>query len=252
MKSNKNISIQSPFSQLLDVTEGNFSAVSSSGFYDAGRKIVSRTLLVLFLWMSCQLFSQQTIIKSFSSDAKSVEISTEGLDEIIIQNSENDQIEVSLFDENPNAHHIIVEDKKEDLKISFELDFLEDDSVFRKYITKRLNRASIVVKLPKNKGITVLGTTIDVISKNYNGNLSIYIDKGYVNLNEVQQNVDVKLFQGTISATVSNSNIDIKSTNGQIVVNEKTYLKKYKKATKNVVKIFSVSSINANVTITTQ
>lgn len=210
---------------------------------------MKNSIYIFFLFTSSAFFSQQTLIKSFSSNTNLIEISTEGLDEIKIINSDDEQIEVSLFDENPNAHHIIVEEDLSILKIGFKLQFIENLGVFKKFITKRLNRASVVVKLPKNKDLTIIGTNIDVISKNYKGNLFIYIDKGFVNLNRVQKSVDIKLFQGNVFATIFGSNIDISSTKGKILVDKKLYLKNYKKETLNVMKTFRIFSINANINI---
>lgn len=211
---------------------------------------MKNSIYIFFLLITGVVFSQQTLVKSFSSDAQSIEILTEGLDEIKIINSNNDKIEVSLFDENPNSHHILVDDETSILKIKFKLEFIEEEGVFKKYITKRLNRASVIIKLPKNKDITLLGTNVDIISKSYKGNLNIFIDKGYINLHKVQQNVAIKLFQGNVFANVHNSDIDIQSTKGRILVNGKIYLKKYKKETENTTRIFTTYSINANITVT--
>lgn len=212
------------------------------------KNFIKNSFYIFFLWITSGVFSQQ-MLKSFSSDAKSIEIFTEGLDEIKIINSDTDEIEVTLFDENPHSHHILIDEETSVLKIGFKLQFLQEDDIFRKFITKRLNRAFTVIKLPKNRKITVLGTNIGVISKSYNGNLNIYIDKGYVNLHEVQQNVDVKLFQGNVSAKLQKFNIDISSNRGKIKVADITYFKKYIKKTENTTRVFSVSSINANITV---
>jgi hypothetical protein len=49
-----------------------------------------------------------------------------------------------------------------------------------------------------HKNVVVHGKTIGVTSKNYNGNLSVYIDKGKERLNEVQGHTVVKLFLGPV------------------------------------------------------
>lgn len=213
---------------------------------------MKNSIYIFFVLISGFVFSQETLIKSFSSDANSIEITTDGLDEIKIINSESDTIEVSLFDENPNAHHILIDEDTSTLKISFNLELIKGNQVFKKFITKRLNRATVIIKLPKYKSITILGTNIDVISNNYNGNLAIYVEKGHIHLNKVQQSASIKLFQGNVFATISNSNIDLKSNKGTIKVNEKLHTKNYKKETKNTIKTFSVSSINANVSLTSK
>lgn len=250
MESLKNTSIQPIFSRLFDAKFSSFSTERRKSVFRFTSAELLRIFLIFLLCMSSQLFSQQTLVKSFSSDATSIEISTDGLDEIKIINSESDQIEVNLFDENPHAHHILIDERASILKIGFELHFLEEDAVFRKYITKRLHRASVVIKLPKNKDLTILGKGIDVISNNYDGNISIYIDKGLVNLHQVQQNATIKLFQGNVFAWVFNSNVTIKSNKGKILVNEKLHPKEYKKEDFNFSKKFTLSTINANVSLT--
>lgn len=209
--------------------------------------LFKQMVIVVFLLSFVRALAQETLVKSFSSNKNSIEIATDGLDEIKIINSNNQQIEVSLFEENLHSHHILINNESSILKISFKLELVEAPKVFKKFITKRLNRASVVVKLPKDKSLTILGTNIDVISENYHGNLYVYIDKGFINLNEVQQNAKLKLFQGTVLATVSNSSVDIQSSKGKITVNEKVYAKKYQKTIENSSKYFQVSSINANV-----
>lgn len=251
----KQINILVLFSnKLLSLTKQNSyidnEFVYNNYFFYGGKKAVKRAFLLCFLWMNSIVFSQQTIAKSFFSSANSVEIYSEGLDELKIVNSNGSRIEVNLFDENPNSHYVLAREESSTLKIEFKLGFLEEENTFRKFITKRLNRASAIVKLPSNKNITIFGTNVDVISKSYNGGLTIYIDKGYVNLNRVQQNLDLRLFQGNVFAQVSQLNIDIQSTKGNIVINNKTHSKNYKKEVKNSTKTFKVFSINANITIT--
>ncbi|MDY0781009.1 hypothetical protein [Tenacibaculum sp. IB213877] len=208
----------------------------------------------LFLLMLClNLFGQQTHKKQWQTTANFIELYTSGLDEIQILNSENDMIDVSLFDENPNSHYITTSESDKILKINFKLNFLEDESVvFRKFITKRLNRASAIVKIPQNKEIVVYGTNIGVISKNYKGDINIYIDKGFINLNTVQGNVTAKLFQGNVYATVKNATIHITSTNGNILINHKKHQKSYHQLSSSENKKFELNSINANVVLTTQ
>lgn len=177
---------------------------------------------------------------------------TFGLDEVIILNTNSNKIEASLFDENPNTHVITVKEEFGVLKVSFKLEFIEKSGVFKKFITERLHRASVMIKIPRNKSITVYGDHINVISESYQGDLNIYIEKGLVKLNEVKENVIIKLFQGNIFANVMDANIDILSNNGKIKVNEVIYSKKYKKELKNRSQKIKINSINANITLETK
>lgn len=213
---------------------------------------MKQLICMLLLFVSCESFSQQMVMKSFYSDAQEIEVLTEGLDEIKIVNSKNKEIEITLFDENPNAHYILIDDETSILKIGFKLHFFKNETIFRKFITNRLNRASVVLKLPKNKNLTLNGTNIDIVSKNYQGNLKIYIDKGFINLNEIQQNAILKLFKGNVFAKTLNSNIDIQSNNGKIMVNNTEFQKKYQKQEIKKTKTFELTSINANIVLSTK
>lgn len=213
---------------------------------------MKQLICMLLLFVSCESFSQQMVMKSFYSDAQEIEVLTEGLDEIKIVNSKNKEIEITLFDENLNAHYILIDDETPILKIGFKLHFFKNETIFRKFITNRLNRASVVLKLPKNKNLTLNGTNIDIVSKNYQGNLKIYIDKGFVNLNQIQQNAILKLFKGNVFAKTLNSNIDIQSNNGKIVVNNTQFQKKYQKQEIKKTKTFELISINANIVLSTK
>ncbi|WP_369048132.1 hypothetical protein [Tenacibaculum sp. UWU-22] len=206
--------------------------------------------LILFC-ISCVCFSQQTVVRSFTSDKKEIEITTDGLDQIIIANSDSDKVVIQLFDENPNSHYIDINEESSFLKIEFKSQFIQEEGVFKKFITKRLNRVWAVIELPKNKKIEILGTNVNVVSKSYNGSLKIFIDKGNVRLNKVQNNAEVSLFQGNVFAQIlSNTNQDIKTNNGIIEVDKQKKNSPYKTKKLYSVNSFTVNSINANVFLT--
>jgi len=205
--------------------------------------------LFFFLWFS-SISSQEITQKTFPITSKEVNINTEGLDELTIENSETDNITIILKDENPNAHAIISEEKKDVLELSFSLDFLpQEERVFRKYITKRIERAVAVVKIPKHKQLTIHGEITDVISKNYQGDIAIYLKKGMINLNEAVKNVTINIFQGNIFASLANSSVSIQSNYGKITIDEKEYQGSYVKENPDSLYNFSVTSIHGNVTL---
>lgn len=210
---------------------------------------MKKKVLLFFLLIINATFSQEVLIKTIEVNTNELELAAFGLDEIKIVNSTSNNIEITLLDENPNTHTITTKQEFGVFKIGFELGFIEESTVFRKFITKRLNRASVLIKVPKNKTITVHGEHVDVISKSYQGNLKIYIDKGLVNLHKVQANVDITLFQGNVFAELTNSNIDLLSRNGAIKVNAIPFKKSYQKVLKNSSKYFNVNSIKANVSL---
>ena len=209
-------------------------------------KIVSIFLLFLSTIVTSQeMLTQKTIITS-----NIIELEALGLDTVTIENSKDESLEIILVDKNPNSHTILIDDNKSLTKVKFKLDFNFKNDVFRKYITERLERAEVLLKVPKNKTLVIYGETVGINSKGYKGNIEIFIDRGNVNLNEVKGNVQVKLFIGNVSASLNNNtNIDIKSKKGAIYINDKKvdslgYPKKEK-----ALYTFQVNSIKANVRV---
>ena len=204
--------------------------------------------------MSMFLFSQEKLIERRELRSNEIEIITDGLDDIILENSKNNLIEVILLDENPNTHSIFLKKEIGVLNVKFELNFnTSHQKVFRKFITKRLHRAKAIIKIPVNKNVIIHGRTIGVVSKSYQGNIKIYIDKGNVRLNEVKGNVLVKLFLGNVYAQLNkNINLDIETTKGEIVLNSRNIVNQYYKKKETSGFTFKVKSINANVILITE
>ena len=210
-------------------------------------------IIILFLSLPFLCYSQKKSHKKLEINSNDIEISTEGIDNISIENSENKFLEVFLFDEFSNKHHILLEENKEKVSLKFKIDDLKtEETVFRKFITKRLNRAYVIVKAPKDKSITIFGENIDIESNNYKGNLSIYIDKGDLKLHTIQKNLLVKLYAGNISAIIKNTNIDVVSNLGKISIDNKEIKKTYKKEDSKHLNKFIVNSIKANILLTTK
>ncbi len=204
---------------------------------------------VFWMQLNVSLYCQSSIVKEFTTNKKEIELDTQGLDEIKIVNSETGEIKIKLFNESVSFFTIVTNDMEKSLKISFEQILNEGSTIFRKYITKRLNRVSAVINIPKDKIVSIFGTHIDIVSKDYKGDLNIYIDKGFINLQTIQKNVILKLFQGNIYCKAINYNIDISTKNGIIKVKEKQEASPYKKRNSSSKNKFSVLSIHANIFI---
>ncbi|WP_420551732.1 hypothetical protein [Tenacibaculum aiptasiae] len=206
-------------------------------------------LIYIFIFSSFLIFSQEKLIKQKNIQAEVIEIITDGLDDVIIEYSLEDKLEVVLLDENPNSHAILIEEDREEVRIRFKLNFKAfDNGVFRKYITKRIERASAVIRVPKNKKVIVYGKNVGVASKSYKGDLSVFIERGNVKLNEVQGDILVKLFLGNVYAELNkNISLDIETTNGKFTLNNKKMNNKFYEKKVNSSPNFKVKSINANV-----
>jgi hypothetical protein len=199
------------------------------------------------------LFSQKKVIKKFETNLQEIEISTIGLDDFVLENSTSDFIEITLFAENPNEKHILFKAENSVVQIEFIIEELQsEETIFRKFITKRLQRASVVVKIPNGKKVTIFGENVNIESKSYQGSLAVFIDEGIVKFNNVQENISIKLYEGSIYGALKNTNIDVISKVGIIKVDDVFYEKTYQKKSETNQNNFSVTSLKANIYLTTQ
>lgn len=211
---------------------------------------MKKYVFLLFIVGNQLLFSQEKVVQKRSMQVHELEVLTYGLDDIVVENSENNQLEVTLFDENPHTHNILFNEGNEILKVSFKLNISpHQDEVFRKYITRRLERARVVIKVPKNKRITIHGKTIGVTSKSYEGDLEVYIERGNIKLNTISGNLKAHLFQGNVFADAFKTDLDLTTNKGVILVNDKKKISPFLNQNSSSSKIFTVNSIHANITV---
>lgn len=199
------------------------------------------------------ILSQKKGIKKFETQSTEIEISTLGLDDFILENSTSGFIEIILFAENIEEQHILYKEEYNLVKIQFEIpDNNLKETVFRKFITKRLKRASAVIKIPKGKKATIFGNEINIESKSYKGNLKIFIEKGIVKLNAIKANVSIKLYAGNVYASLEKANIEVVSNIGKIKIDENLFKKKYEQNEENCTLNFKINSIKANIFLRTK
>ena len=217
---------------------------------DIGKNILLKTLSFFFL-ISSSTFSQKKIIKKFTTTTKEIAIFTKGLDALILENSTSEFIEILLFAEDPNKQHIVIEEKSTETGIKFKIPvFKSEDAVFRKYITKRLKRASVTIKIPKNKEVSIFGEHINIASKSYNGNLNVLIEKGIVKLDTIQQNLVLKMYEGNLFGVLKKSNLTIASKIGKIKIDAVFYKKKYKENRTDTSKEIAITTLKGNIFLT--
>jgi hypothetical protein len=215
--------------------------------------MMKKQLLFLFLMCSTLFFSQKKVAKDLETFQKEIEISTVGLDDFVIENSNSKFVEVILFAENMHEQEIIISEENNKVSIQFQLDSLIiEETVFRKFITKRLQRAYAIVKIPKGKNLTIYGENHSIESKNFWGDLTIYIEKGIVKLNTIQSNTVVKMYAGTIYATAKNKNITLHSNIGNITVDNVIYQKDFQKIISDTSQLLSINTIKGIIFISTQ
>ena len=217
---------------------------------DIGKNILLK-ILPLFFLMSSGAFSQKKIIKKFTTNTKEIAIFTKGLDDLVLENSTSEFIEILLYAEDPNKQHIVIEEKSTKTDIKFKIPvFKSEDAVFRKYITKRLKRASVTIKIPKNKEVSIFGEHINISSKSYNGNLNVLIEKGIVKLDTIQQNVVLKMYEGNLFGVLKQSNLTIASKIGKIKIDAVFYKKKYKENRTDTSKEIAITTLKGNIFLT--
>ena len=217
---------------------------------DIGKNILLKALS-FFLLISNSTFSQKKIIKKFTTNTKEIAIFTKGLDDLVLENSTSKFIEILLYAEDPNKQHIVIEEKSTKTDIKFKIPvFKSEDAVFRKYITKRLKRASVTIKIPKNKEVSIFGEHINIASKSYNGNLNVLIEKGIVKLDTIQQNLVLKMYEGNLFGVLKQSNLTIASKIGKIKIDAVFYKKKYKENRMNTGKEIAITTLKGNIFLT--
>ena len=217
---------------------------------DIGKNILLKILPFFFL-MSSGAFSQKKIIKKLTTNTKEIAIFTKGLDDLVLENSTSKFIEILLYAEDTNKQHIVIEEKSTKTDIKFKIPvFKSEDAVFRKYITKRLKRASVTIKIPKNKEVSIFGEHINISSKSYNGNLNVLIEKGIVKLDTIQQNLVLKMYEGNIFGVLKKSNLTIASKIGKIKIDAVFYKKKYKENRTDTSKEIAITTLKGNIFLT--
>ena len=208
--------------------------------------------ILLFLFFSVS-FSQKKVMKKFQTAADEITVYTAGLDNLVLENSTSEFIEVFLYAESYDDQLIKIEEKSKELFIKFHFEGTETrEVVFRKFITKRLQRANAIIKIPIGKKVFIFGENVDIESKSHQNELAIYIENGIVKLNKIEAKTILKLYSGNVYATVTNTNLEINSKDGKIKVDDVFYEKKYQqKSEKNELQL-SIISMKGNVFLKTE
>ncbi|MEQ6124915.1 hypothetical protein AAON49_11970 [Pseudotenacibaculum sp. MALMAid0570] len=212
------------------------------------------TTFLLFFLFTIVSTAQQKIVRTIKSNAPYVEVKTDGIDNLVIEESDSGQLEMIISD--VDGLGVIDDFKCNDYNcvLSIKTELKIDNPLTNKINQFPLappSNVSAIVKIPKNKKVTIYGETIDIQTKGYKGILRILIDKGNVRIEGIKGITEVELFTGTVFATIQKNALDIKTRKGKISLDEEVqkspFRKKIKKADKLVVR-----SINANVVLTEQ
>jgi hypothetical protein len=210
-------------------------------------------LIILICLVSKVTLSQNKLLQKFETQLKEIEISTQGLDDVVIENSTSKFIEIYLITENIGQQNIFYKEFNNRVKIQFQIpNNKQEDKVFRKFITKGLCRANAIIKVPKNKLITFFGDEINLESMSYKGDLKIFIENGILKLHKIYANLEVKMYSGNLYATLNKGMIDVVSKNGKIKVNNVLVEEIDQRQEVELDKKISIHSLNANIFLTTK
>ena len=214
---------------------------------------MKKSAVFFFLLFLPQIIgAQKKVIKKVQTTATQVEISTIGLDDFVLKNSNSEFLEIYLFAENPSNQHIVYNASDDIAKIEFQIPaMVKEAPVFRKFITKRLQRASAIIKIPKNKAVIIFGEEINIAAKSYSGPMDIYIEKGLIKLDTIQKKTKVKFYEGSVLATLKSQNIDVASTRGTIAIDQEIQQENFYKKTKNTSQNFTIRTTKGNIFLTT-
>ena len=210
---------------------------------------------IVFLLVSTTLIAQQKVVRTIQSDATDIYISIEGIDNLKIQESENNSIEMTLLDMNELGviESFSCEEKSCVLKVKAVIKQTHaiNDKIHQFPLAPPSN-VTAVVKIPKHKKVIIEGAMVDIQSKGYEGSLQVQIDKGNIRLEKTKGDIHLEVFSGVIYATVSKeTTLDIQTRKGRISIDKKRVKSPYKKNGK-AQKQFVVRSINANVVLTSK
>lgn len=193
-------------------------------------------------------FSQKKVSNFFQTNAQEVNIYTAGLDDLLIEDSNSDFVEVYLFAESYDEQIIKVENTNKTVNIKFNFEGTETrEVIFRKFIIRRLQRANAIVRIPKNKMVYVFGENVDIVSKNIKNKLAIYIENGIVRLNTINANTSLKFYSGNVYASTKNTNLNLITKNGKIEIDGILQKSDYKKTLKYPDNQLNINTVKGNV-----
>ena len=209
-------------------------------------------ILWVYFFMVTTGFAQQKIVKSVASDAPYVEVKTDGIDTIEIQESDSNQLEMIISDADGlgvvenfscNDYNCVLS-----IKTELRVDNPQTNKI-NQFPLPPPSNVSAVVKIPRNKKVTIYGQMIDVQTQGYDGILRILIDRGNVHIGAIKGITEVDLFAGTVYAQVNEHAWDIRSRKGTVTYNKEIQKSPFKRKRKKAHKLL-VKSVNANVVLT--
>jgi hypothetical protein len=212
-------------------------------------------ITILLFFLSTSLLAQHKIVRTLESKATHITIFLEGIDNLKIEESDNQALEMTLLDldELGVKEGFSCEDKSCVLQIkTVQKKAYKINDKIHQFPLAPPSNVQAVIKIPKHKNVSILSEMIDIQTQGYEGVLQLTIDKGNIRVAEVKNKVILELFSGAIYATIDKeTSCDIHTRNGHVSLDQKKLASPYKKEKKSQKKL-EVKSIHANVVLRTK
>ncbi|MFY0602524.1 MAG: hypothetical protein JXQ93_01135 [Flavobacteriaceae bacterium] len=213
-----------------------------------------RVIFFLFLFPII-LNAQQKITRVIKSEARHIDIYLDGIDNLKIEESNTNAIEMIVLDQNELGvfENFSCENKSCVLKIKSELKGTNDiNNKINQFPIPPPSNVSVSIKVPKNKTVTIHADMIDIQSNGYQGVLKMIVGKGNLSISVIKGIVELALFSGMIYVTtLKDIALELTTRKGKILLNGKKVKSQYKKPGSNLKKL-TIKSINGNVMLTSK
>ncbi|MAD97703.1 MAG: hypothetical protein CMB99_10295 [Flavobacteriaceae bacterium] len=197
--------------------------------------------------------AQKRVVRSVTYKANLLEVSTLGLDEIKVETIDGDKVEVLLLAENTTKQFVIFEEGEEKLILRFQFQSLKREStVFRKYITERLERGTAIIRVPKNTSINITGENCNVIVDADLNDFSLDLLNSIIRFNKIPKQSSVQFHAGNFYTKMRDQSIDLKTNTGTLSIDGEQQPKKTLKMVKENSQKLRIRTIKGNIFLTSQ
>lgn len=200
-------------------------------------------IFISLLSLSFVVFSQEKIVKTIESDAPYVEFKTIGIDHLIIEESKAEKLELILI----NTDLGILEDVSCN-DYNCVLSIATSLKEINKLSTTKTSETKVILKIPKNKKVTVFGATINIQINGYEGILRSFIKNGKIEVKEIKGITEIEIVSGTVLATINDASVNVRTKKGTITLNNKKIKSTFKKQ-QNKTQRLIVKSRKANIVL---
>jgi len=200
------------------------------------------------------LSAQNLIDKTVSAGAKYIFIELHFIDNLKIENSDNDKIEVISENNFGGASNFILEEKKGTITIKDIRKFEENKEDIDKDCVVQPVYPSYLIKIPKNKKVKIMITEGNFNVKGYKGDLNIDLERGIARLENIHGEISLQINVGNVFCKLKNTELDVHTNMGFIKADEVVSLKDTdKRSFKGVIGIsknkLNINALKANIYI---